>query len=302
MDNEMKQETSTVLIECTGVELKPVSYIEEKILTIRGLQVILDRDIAELYGVGTKRLNEQVKRNSERFPKTFMFRLTPKEYKDLRSQFATFSDKGASKYSPYVFTEQGVAMLSAILRSSMAISVSIRIMEAFVAMRRFIISNESMFQRVQSLELRQIRTDVKVDDILNKLESKDLPIEGIFYDGQIFDAYGFVCDLIRSAKIRVILIDNYIDDTVLKRLDKRGAGVEATVYTHRITPRLQADINAHNAQYAAINVLIANNVHDRFLIIDDTVYHIGASIKDLGKKVFAFSKMNEKSDELLKRL
>ncbi len=287
--------------EVTNLHLKTTS-IESKILIIRGKQVILDKDLSVLYDVETKYLNQAVKRNIERFPENFMFQLTKEELNSLRLQFVTSNERGGTRYLPYVFTEQGVAMLSAILRSPTAISVSIRIMEAFVSMRRFMVSNESMFQRVQSLEIRQLRTDEKVDSILNKLESYDMPLEGIFYDGQIFDAHNFVCDLIRNACSRIILIDNYIDDTVLQRLDKRSEGVAATIYTHRISKTLQTDINLHNGQYAPIDIHIISNVHDRFLIIDDTVYHIGASIKDLGKKIFAFNQMNENPDNLLSRL
>ncbi len=263
---------------------------------------MLDKDLAKLYGIETKSLNLAVKRNSERFPNSFMFKLTREEYDSLRLQNETSNGRGGTRYLPYVFTEQGVAMLSAILRSPTAVTVSIRIMEAFVAMRKFMISNEAMFQRVQSLEIRQLRTDEKVDSILNKLESHDMPLEGIFYDGQIFDAHSFVGDLIRGAHARIVLIDNYIDDTVLKRLDKRREGVVATIYTRHISKALQTDINLHNAQYPSIDTYITSNVHDRFLVIDDTVYHIGASIKDLGRKIFAFSKMKESPEDLLSRI
>ncbi len=266
-------------------DLKTAS-IESKILTIRGRQVILDKDLSVLYDVETKYLNRVVKRNIGRFPENFMFQLTKEESDSLRCQFVTSNEKGGTRYLPYVFTEQGVAMLSAILRSPTAITVSIRIMEAFVAMRRFMISNEAMFQRVQSLEIRQWRTDEKVDSILNRLDSYDMPLEGIFYDGQIFDAHSFVSDLIREAHSRIILIDNYIDDTVLKRLDKRRAGVAATIYTQRISNTLQNDINLHNEQYPSIDVHITSNVHDRFLIIDDIVLSYRCIHQRFGKKDF----------------
>jgi hypothetical protein len=260
---------------------------------------MLDRDLAELYGIETKFLNLAVKRNIERFPANFMFQLTHEEFDSLRLQFVTSNGRGGNRYLPYAFTEQGVAMLSAVLRSPTAISVSVKIMEAFVTMRRFLISNAQVFHRVQNLEMHQLQTDKKIDTILNKLESHELPIEGIFYDGQIFDAHTFVCDLIRNAKQHIVLIDNYIDDTVLKRLDKRKAGVSATIYTQRITAGFQNDIDTHNAQYSAIVVKVTTKAHDRFIIIDDTVYHIGASIKDLGKKIFAFGKMNISPDDLI---
>lgn len=302
MGIDKTKEIAEEMFEVANCNLKSTVSIENKILTVRNVQVMMDCDLAELYGIETKFLNLAVKRNAERFPVNFMFQLTREEYDSLRLQFATSKKRGGNRYLPYVFTEQGIAMLSAVLRSPTAVAVSIRIMEAFVSMRRFLLSNEQMFQRVHSLELRQLQTDMKVDTILNKLESKELPIEGIFYEGQIFDAHNFVCDLIRNAKSRIILIDNYIDDTVLKRLDKRNTGVSATIYTHHISAVLQTDINTHNSQYPAIEVRTTTKFHDRFMIIDDTVYHIGASIKDLGKKVFAFSRMNEKADELIGRL
>lgn len=310
MASEMEMEKkSGDILKVTDDDLKPISYIEGKILTVRGMQVMFDRDLAELYKVETKVLNQSVKRNYGRFPEHFMFQLTSKEYASLRSQFVTSNEKGGVRYLPYAFTEQGIAMLSAILRGPVAISVSIRIMEAFVAMRQFIASNVNLVQRLETIEYNQLEmrqnieiTNKRVDEVFDRLDSHNPPIEGIFYEGQIFDAHAFVSDLIRSAKIRIILIDNYIDDTVLKRLDKRDAGVSAAIYTQRVTPKLQTDINTHNAQYPTINVLPTSKVHDRFMIIDETVYHIGASIKDLGKKVFAFSKMSVTPDDLIKNI
>ncbi len=306
MKGENITEKSAGGVEITNCEVKPISYIEEKILTIRGLQVMLDRDLAELYGVENKRLNEQVKRNIERFPGYFMFSLTADEYRVLRSQFATFNEKVAPKYLPHAFTEQGVAMLSAVLRSPTAVSVSIRIMEAFVAMRQFIATNVNLVKRFETIEHSQLEmrqhqdvADRRIDEVFKRLDAHTPPVEGIFYDGQIFDAHTFVSDLIRSARERIVLIDNYIDDTVLKRLDKRSEDVDATVYTQRISAKLRTDIDSHNAQYRPIDVKIATNVHDRFMVIDETVYHIGASIKDLGRKVFAFSKMGINVDELI---
>ncbi len=304
MGKDTKKVESIEALEVSGLMPNGVSDIENRILTVRGVQVMMDSDLAELYGVETKFLNRAVKRNANRFPETFMFQLTWEEYESSRFHFGTMNVKRGHnvKYLPHVFTEQGVAMLSALLRSETAVLVSIRIMEAFVAMRRFLVSNEQIFQRVRSIEYHQLQTDNKVDAILNKLESHELPIEGIFYDGQIFDAHTFVCDLIRNAKRRIVLIDNYVDDTVLQRLDKRANGVPATIYTQQMTKTLKTDLKTHNAQYAPIEVRLSKNVHDRFIIVDDDVYHIGASIKDLGKKIFAFSRMNEQADELLGRI
>ena len=207
--------------------------IKNKIFTIRGLQVMLDRDLAELYGVESKRLNEQVKRNIERFPENFRFQLSEEEYQNLRSQFATSSsdnyfnshimtmEHGGRRYLPYVFTEQGVSMLSAVLKSKIAVHVSIQIIEAFVNMRKFISSNALIFQRLETLENKQSKNDEKFDKLFDALEDKTIkPQQGIFYDGQMFDAYNFVSDLIRGAKNKIILIDNYVDDSVLTLFSK----------------------------------------------------------------------------------
>lgn len=285
-------------------------YIESLIFNIRGQQVMLDKDLATLYGVETRVLNQAVKRNIERFPEHFMFRLTKEECS--RSQFVTLNGKRGEniKYLPYAFTDNGIAMLSAVLKSKTAVSVSIRIMETFTAMRRFLATNAGIFQRLDTIEYHQFalqqhqdEADKRIEEVLQRLEKKEsVPMQGIFYDGQIFDAHTFVCDLIRQAKQRIILIDNYVDDTVFKRLDKRSPNVKAVIYTKQISATLQIDIDRHNAQYVPIEVRIATNAHDRFMIIDAKVFHIGASIKDLGKKVFAFSLMTEAPDELLSRI
>ena len=268
--------------------------IEPLIHLIRGQQVILDRDLALLYGVETRRLNEQVKRNIERFPEDFMFQLTHEEFENWKSQFATSNSiiMGARK-RPYAFTESGIAMLSSVLRSPTAIEVNIRIMRTFVAMRHFLASNAQVFQRLSNIEYHQIETDKRIEEVFKRLDANMQPQQGIFYDGQVFDAYQFVSDLVRKAKKTIVLIDNYVDDTVLTLLDKRNDGVSATIYTQQISQQLQLDLARHNAQYAVIEVKNFNKAHDRFLLIDDEVYHIGASIKDLGKKWFAFTLMRD---------
>lgn len=280
--------------------------IESKIFTVRGLQVMIDSDLAELYGVELKRMNEQVKRNIERFPVAFRFQLSRSEYDVLRSQFATLElGKGEHrKYLPYVFTEQGVSMLSAVLRSKTAIETSIRIINSFVQMRKFISQNAGIFQRLDTLERKQIETDVKLDRVLDAIEDRSVkPKQGIFYDGQIFDAYVFVSDLIKSAKKSIVLIDNYIDESVLSMLDKRAEGCSATIYTRSMSKTLKLDLEKHNVQYPAINIKPFADAHDRFLILDDAdVYHIGASLKDLGKRWFAFSKMGRASLGILEKL
>ena len=273
--------------------------VENRILTIRGVQVILDRDLADLYDVETKRLNEQVRRNLLRFPENFRFQLTQNEFQELVANCDRFSSLKHSTVCPFAFTEQGVAMLASVLRSETAIRVSIRIMDAFVSMRHFLINNADVFRRLSTIEYHQLEmmqhqqeSDKRIDEVFRRLDEGTVqPKQGIFYDGQVYDAYTFVSDLIKSAKRSIVLIDNYVDETVLTLLDKRGNGVTADIYTQQINQQLRLDIDRHNSQYPPINVNVFRRSHDRFLCIDDVVYHIGASIKDLGKKWFAFAKM-----------
>ncbi|MBV5279599.1 MAG: ORF6N domain-containing protein [Campylobacteraceae bacterium] len=278
--------------------------IKTKIYTIRGLQVMLDRDLAELYGVETRVLNQAVKRNIERFPEEFMFQLSEDEYQNLRSQNVTSKQYGGRRYLPFVFTEQGVSMLSAVLKSEIAVAISIKIIKSFVEMRRLISNNALIFQRLDSLEQKQSKTDKKVEAILNAIEDKSIkPKQGIFYDGQIYDAYLFVSDLIKSANKSIVLIDNYIDDTVLTLLSKREPKVKATIYTKNITKQLELDLQKYNTQYPKIEIKRFDSSHDRFLLIDNIeVYHIGASLKDLGKKWFAFSKLDMGVLNILEKL
>ena len=290
-------QTSKRIAKCDNLVLEEV---ESRILTIRGQQVIIDRDLASFYGVETKTLNQAVKRNLERFPMYYRFQLT----KDETDEVVTNCDHlSALKYSPnraYAFTERGVAMLSAVLHSSKAVKVSIRIMDAFVAMRHFLISNAQVFQRLDRIELKQLETDHKIERVFEKLEENAIsPKQGIFFDGQIYDAYEFICGLIKRAEKRIVLIDNYVDDTVLTMLDKRETGVAATIYTQKISPQFQLDIAKHNAQYPVIDIKEFTKSHDRFLILDSQVYLIGASLKDLGKKWFAVSLMSETDPEML---
>lgn len=276
---------------------------DDKIFTIRGIQIIIDKDLAELYGVETKRLNEQVRRNIDRFPESFRFQLTKDELSELVANCDRLKTLKHSS-SSFAFTEQGIAMLSAVLHSPSAIKVSVRIMEAFVAMRRFLVSNAQVFQRLDRIEYKILESDQKFEDLYSRLEEKSLnPKQGIFFDGQIYDSYTFITSLIKSATKRIILIDNYVDDSVLTMLDKRNSGVEAAIYTRKITPQFHLDVVKHNAQYPLIPVRVFTKAHDRFLIIDDSVYHIGASLKDLGKKWFAFSRMEETvPDDLISKL
>ncbi|MCF6149986.1 MAG: ORF6N domain-containing protein [Candidatus Kuenenia sp.] len=278
--------------------------IENRIFTFQGVQVMIDRDLAEIYSVGTKVLNQAVKRNIERFPAQFRFQLTEHEKNELVTTCDRFDKLKHSSVLPYAFTEQGVAMLSTVLRSETAIKVSIQIMQAFVEMRKMILNHVALFQRLDRIEHKQIETDQKLEQVFKALESRNQqPEKGIFFNGQMFDAYVFVSGLIKQAKKSIILIDNYVDESVLMLLAKRAKGIKATVYTKQISQQLQTDLKKHNIQYPAIDVKIMKDSHDRFLIIDEKeLYHIGASLKDLGKKWFAFSRMNSLTDTIVKRL
>ena len=299
--------------------------IENRIFVIRNQQVMIDRDLALLYGVETRVINQAVKRNISRFPERFMFQLTKEEQEqylsltsqivtlnededslksqivtlnDLKPQNATSNLRGKhSKYLSYAFTEQGVAMLSSVLRSETAVQVSIRIMDAFVAMRRFLQNNAQIFVELGSIKQHLIESDLhhkendqKIERLFTlmdryKIEEK----QGIFFQGQIFDAYAKFESFIQQAKKEIILIDQYVNLSVLERLSKKRKGVNVSIYTKAQTPLTAQDIQQFNAQYPTLVVQHTSKMHDRFLIIDHaTIYHIGASLKDLGKKCFAF--------------
>lgn len=277
-----------------------INLIENKIFTIRGVQVMLDSDLAEMYNVEPRVLNQAVKRNSERFPENFCFQLIDTEWHSLRSQFVTLeTGKGKHrKYLPYVFTEQGVSMLSAVLRSDIAVKVSIQIIQAFVAMRKTLTNLQGVIQRLEGLEIKQLQTDSKLEQILKALEKDLPPKQGIFFEGQLFDAHVFASDLVKQAQKSIHLVDNYVDENTLMLLSKRKKGVICTVHT-RLHAVLQKDIEKHNKQYPNIDLIENKSSHDRFLILDDSMlYHIGASLKDLGNKCFAFSRMDNFLDEV----
>ncbi|MFK5976194.1 MAG: ORF6N domain-containing protein [Sulfurovum sp.] len=282
--------------------------IKNKIYTIRNVQVMFDRDLSELYKVETRRLNEQVKRNSKRFPSEFMFQLSKEELENWKSQYATSSKEimGLRK-PPYVFTEQGVSMLSAILRSDIAIEISIHIIKSFIEMKKIISINTNLFQRLENIESNHLKYKLESNEKFNKifdaLESNEIEHkQGIFYDGQIFDAYTFISDLIREAKKSIILIDNYVDDSVLTLFSK-NQNIDIMIYTQNISKQLKLDLKKYNSQYDNISIKSFKDSHDRFMIIDNIkVYHIGASLKDLGKKWFAFSKFDINTLNILERL
>ena len=279
--------------------------IESKILNIRNKQVMLDSELAAIYGIETKVFNQAVKRNIERFPDEFRFQLTEEEMNTFfkpasRSQIVTLNSSGNLrgsniKYRPYAFTEQGVAMLSAVLRSETAVKVSIEIMNAFVQMRHYLQENANIISRLTNTETKLLEHDKNFERIFAALESNPKPKkEGVFFQGQIFDAYVFFQNIIQKAKKEIILIDGYVDLSVLEQLSKKKSGVQVTIYTDSKTKISALDVQKFNSQYPQLTLNYTSKMHDRFLIIDNkTVYHIGASLKDLGKKCFAFELMED---------
>ena len=297
--------------------VKEIVEVKNKIYTIRGKQVMLDRDLAHLYCVEVKYLKRQVRRNKSRFPSEFMFQITKEEF--LRCQKVTSNKgRGGTRYLPYAFTEQGVAMLTTVLNSNRAIKASIKIMQAFVAMRNFLRINAEVFAKLEFVESKVIEHDSQINKIFDEIQSKDLPTKGIFYNGQVFDAHKFASDLLRSAEKTIILIDNYADEKTLTILSKKKKNVKAIIFTKNVNKQLKQDVEKFNQQYGKLTLKEFNKSHDRFLIIDEDLYHIGASLKDLGKKWFiqaesmdvpktfvfehAFSKINSFKDELLEQL
>lgn len=279
------------------------------ILTIRATPVLVDADLATLYGVTTKALNQAVQRNIERFPAGFKFQLTQVEKDELVTNCDRFKKLKHSSSLPHAFTEQGVAMISAVLKSDTAVKTSVAIIQAFVAMRQFMQTNGALLQRMDTLESQQLTLakdmQTQFEKVFNELADKHnaKPKQGVFFEGQIFDAYRFASDLLRQAKHSVVLIDNYIDDRVLDQLNKRAAGVTATILCKKVSRSLQNDLDRHNAQYPAIRAVEFEHSHDRFLILDGhIVYHLGASLKDLGNKWFAFSRLDESGLKVMDRL
>ena len=273
--------------------------IKNMIYTFRDQQVMVDSDLARLYQVTTGNLNKAVKRNLSRFPEHFCFQLTEHEYKNLRFQNGSSSSNnnnyGGRRYMPYVFTEQGIAMLSAVLKSDIAVEISVKIMNSFVEMRRFLLSNQELFSRLDRIEIKQLETDRKFEEVFNYIAANTEVKQNIFFNGQIYDAFSFIVGLIGKAKKEIILIDNYVDVNTLNILCKKNQGVEVVIATAGKGSLSVKDITKFNAQYPKLSVKTTTDFHDRFLILDKIeVYHIGASIKDAGKKSFGITKIEDK--------
>ena len=269
--------------------------IQSMIYTFRGRQVMLDSDLARLYQVETKYLNRQRNRNAERFPEDFCFQLSKEEYEILRCQNVTSKKEngsGGRRYLPYVFTEQGIAMLSSVLKSEVAAKASINIMRAFVEMRKFLISNNEMFARLDRVELKQLETDKKLEEVFDYIATTKEVKQKIFFNGQIYDAFSLMVEIVEKAEKELILIDNYVDVNTLNILSKKKDGVNVLIVTSGKGNLTDKDIAKFNSQYPKLTVKISKDFHDRFLIIDrKEVYHIGASIKDAGKKSFGITKL-----------
>ena len=282
-------------------ELKMINTEEIKnlIYTIRGKEVMLDSDVAMLYHYETKNVNKAMKRNIERFPEDFCFQLTDDEFKNLRFQFGTLdkkvnNGKVTRKYLPYVYTEQGISMLAGVLKNDIAVQVSISIIRAFIEMRKFISSNSQIFERLTNVEYKLLEHDKKFDEIFDSLLKKEEFKQKIFFGGQIYDAYSLVIDIIKRAKNKIIIIDNYIDDSILKILVKKNKNVEVVILTSKNSNISKLDIQKFNKEYPVLKVAITDKFHDRFIIIDNKeLYHCGASIKDLGKKCFGINKIDD---------
>ena len=311
----MENEISNLIVQdnLSNEEIKNLIY------TIRGKQVMLDSDVAMLYHYETKKINQAVKRNIETLPEKFCFQLTEEEFSSLRSQivtlnkttvqdnfedsslrsqFATLNENTGRgkhrKYLPYVFTEQGIAMLSGLLKNDIAIQVSINIMDAFVEMRKFLMVNGQLFERLTNVEYKLLEHDKKFDKVFDQLQNEENIKQKIFFEGQIYDAYSLIIDIIKKANKKILIIDNYIDDSVLKMLTKKNKNVEVVILTSNKSNIQKIDIQKFNKEYPILKVAETNKFHDRFIVIDNKeMYHLGASIKDLGKKCFGINKIED---------
>ena len=272
--------------------------IKNLIYTIRGKQVMLDSDVAMLYHYETKNINKAVKRNIDRFPEEFCFQLTENEFQTLRFQIGTSKQneeiRGGRRYLPYVFTEQGIAMLAGVLKNEIAVKVSISIIKSFIEMRKFLATNGQLFERLTNVEYKLLEHDKKFDKVFDKLQNEENIKQKIFFEGQIYDAYSLIIDIIKKANKKILIIDNYIDDSVLKMLTKKNKNVEVVILTSEKSNIQNIDIQKFNKEYPILKVAKTNKFHDRFIVIDNKeMYHLGASIKDLGKKCFGINKIED---------
>ena len=287
----MEENKLTIQNEISNEEIKNLIY------TIRGKQVMLDSDVARLFKYATKDLNRNVKNNIERFPEYYCFQLADEEYKSLRCKNFTLNENGRGqhrKYLPYVFTEYGITMLAGLLKSEVAVNVSIKIVNTFIEMRKFISANGQLFERLTNVEYKLLEHDKKFDEVFNQLQVEENIKQRIFFDGQIYDAYSLIIDIIKKANRKILIIDNYIDDSVLKMLTKKNKNVEVVILTSDKSNIEKIDIQKFNKEYPILKVAKTNKFHDRFIVIDNKeMYHLGASIKDLGKKCFGINKIED---------
>ena len=288
----MEENKLAIQNELTNEDIKNLTY------TIRGKQVMLDSDVARLFEYATKDLNRNVKNNIERFPEYYCFQLTDEEYKSLRCKIFTLNENGRGqhrKYLPYVFTEYGITMLAGLLKSQVAVTVSIKIVNSFIEMRKFLASNGQVFERLTNMEYKLLEHDKKFDIVFDQLQDEENIKQRIFFDGQIYDAYSIIIDIIKRANIKILIIDNYIDDNVLKMLTKKKKNVKAVILASIKSNIENLDIQKFNKEYPTLKVAKTNKFHDRFIVLDNKeIYHLGASIKDLGKKCFGINKIEDK--------
>lgn len=273
------------------LELTTIEEIQGMIYTIRGKQVMLDSDVANLYHVETRIINQALKRNTKRFPESFCFQLTEIEMENMRSQ-NVIASKRNSRYLPYAFTEHGIIIISNLLQSEIAIETSVKIVEAFVKMKNFLKQNGHIFERLTSVEYKLIEHDKKIDLVFDKLQEKKIESQRIFFDGQIYDAYNLIIEIIKMAENKITIIDNYVDDSILEMLSKKKDNVEVVILTSNKSNIKNIDIQKFNKQYPTLKLAKTDRFHDRFIILDEKeMYHLGASIKDLGKKCFGINKI-----------
>ena len=288
----MEENKLPIQNEISNEEIKNLIY------TIRGKQVMLDSDVAMLYHYETKNINKAVKRNIDRFPEEFCFQLTESEFQTLRFQIGTSKQneefRGGRRYLPYVFTEQGIAMLAGVLKNDIAVKVSISIIKSFIEMRKFIFSNGQLFERLTTMEYKLLEYDKKFDKVFNQLQVGENIKQRIFFEGQIYDAYSIIIDIIKKANKKILIIDNYVDDSILKMLTKKKNNVEVVILTSDKSNIQNLDIQKFNKEYPILKLSKTNKFHDRFIVIDNKeMYHLGASIKDLGKKCFGINKIED---------